>query len=243
MEKQEETTTGDDAPRCSSGKRLANDPNSEFDVSEYLDQLLEEENKKPWSRKKNAYHPSAMKGCKRSLYYDRIGVAPVQNIGRDLRMLFDIGHSLHDCIQGKLGSGHTQFDSESKAFDNNLSLYGSCDGVFVEMDWILEIKTVGESGFRTLTRPKTEHLWQVHCYMWCFDIPRAQILYMNRNSGKRRNFRVYFDLNIWEEIEGTINFVENCVALGTPPEKEISSYSCRSCKFAYECKPEGVWIP
>jgi CRISPR/Cas system-associated exonuclease Cas4 (RecB family) len=217
------------------GKIPENDRN--FNCGNDLDCILEKENSKPWVRKTGHYHPSSIKGCKRAMYYDRIGTKPVQRIDAPLRMLFDMGHALHDMIQ-KYYQQMPGFESEVKIEFSPLHIYGHCDGVFKKQDWVLEIKTVGESVYRTLVRPSIAHIWQIHCYMFALDIPRTQLLYVNRASGSKRLFKVEFSNDIWDDVIGILSYVEDHVKRQEPPPKEISGYVCGTCKFYNECKPE-----
>tara|TARA_B100000131_G_scaffold21628_1_gene20907 strand:- start:2091 stop:2798 length:708 start_codon:yes stop_codon:yes gene_type:complete len=222
--------------RCSSGEQP--DHNNDFNVNDLLDEILENENKKPWTRKTGRYHPSSLKPgvCQRLLYYDRTGETPVPNIDPGLRMLFGLGHGAHDLVQNFLQS-HEGFKAEPVAAVDELNLFGHCDGIFASEDWIIEIKSIGDASFKTLVRPKTEHLWQAHCYMWALDIPRAQVLYINRNTGARRCFRTKFDMEIWEQISSVLEDTEAYVERGEEPPRTVSWFSCRSCKFKKPCNP------
>ena len=224
-----------DPIRCMREEKLDDDG---FDIQEHINILLERKNKERWERTKNIYHPSSIRGCKRALYYDRVGLEPKQRIPADLRLLFDMGHSIHDMLQSLIAQGGEEFSSEDRAVFEPLHLGGSCDGVFRARDWILEIKTVGESVFRSLVKPKEDHLWQIHCYMWAFDIPRCQLLYVNRASGRMRNFKVSFSNEVWEKVTDVIQLVEGYVEQENPPPKEPNRYMCGTCKFFYECKPD-----
>ena len=221
--------------RCLDGLIPKNDRN--FNCGTEFDWVLEMENKKPWTRKIGHYHPSSIRGCKRSMYYDRIGTKPVERIPADLRMLFNMGHALHDMMERyfKVIPG---FESEVAVEFAPLNIYGHCDGVFREQEWVLEIKTIGETGYQTLVRPDISHVWQVHCYMFALNIPRTQLLYVNRSSGAKRLFKVEFSMDIWNEIVGVLDYVEGHVKRNEPPPQEVSKYSCGTCKFYHECKPE-----
>jgi len=220
--------------RCFREEQPKNDRN--FNIAQEFDYLLEMENAKPWTRKIGHYHPSSIRGCKRAMYYDRIGSEPKPRIHADLRMLFDMGHALHGMVQEYLAQIEG-FEPEVAIEFEPLNLYGHCDGVFRIQDWVLEIKTVGESVYRTLVQPKTDHIWQIHCYMFALDIPRTQLLYVNRATGATRLFKVEFSNDIWDQIVSIINYVEEFVKKETPPPQEISKWTCRSCKFYHICEP------
>ena len=209
----------------------------EFNISEDIQILLDNKNNVPWTRKTNKYHPSAIKGCKRALYYDRIGLAPKACITPDKRILFDLGHAVHGYVE-KLLTEFPGFQSEVPVSFEPLHIYGHCDGVFRNEDWVLEIKSIGGASFSTLVRPKIEHIWQVHCYMFALDIPRCQVLYVNRSSGAMRTFKVKFSNDIWDQITAVIREVEGAIERKEPPEKEVNFFHCSICKFRYECNPD-----
>tara|TARA_Y100000310_G_scaffold315809_2_gene366811 strand:- start:3299 stop:3988 length:690 start_codon:yes stop_codon:yes gene_type:complete len=206
-----------------------------FNIHNEFAYLREQKNKKPWTREKGYYHPSSVKGCKRSMYYDRIGTDPIEMVAGSSRMYMDMGHSLHDLLQGYF-SEIPGFEPEVKIAFPPLNIYGHCDGVFWNHDWLLEIKTIGESGYGTLVKPAIAHIWQIHCYMFALDIPRTQLLYLNRNSGATRLFKIKFSNEIWEEVTKVLGYVEDHVERKEPPPKEVN-YNCKTCKFQHECKP------
>lgn len=211
----------------------------DFDAVKLFRDTVLAENDKEWTRKVSCYHPSAIGGCKRALYYDRTGEKPQSRWDFQTLMYFNLGHALHDMIQNKLSEAcGDNFQAETTIEFKELNIYGHCDGVFASEDWVLEIKTAGSSTFNSLLRPKSDHVRQTHCYMAALDIPRTQIVYVNRDSGQMKSFKVYFDENIWQEICGVIADVEANVKSGTPPEREVSRYVCRTCKFNHICKPE-----
>tara|TARA_B100000131_G_scaffold45449_1_gene40638 strand:- start:12025 stop:12747 length:723 start_codon:yes stop_codon:yes gene_type:complete len=215
------------------------EPDINFDVKNELERIDEESNKESWSRKTGVYHPSSLhpNACKRAIWYDRIGEDPESRIPPDLRMLFDMGHALHDMLQTKLEKEFDSFKAEVPVASEELNMFGHCDGVFRDEEWVLEIKTVGESVYRNLTKPKIEHVYQVHCYMYALDIPRCQLLYVNRATGAMRNMKVHFQTSVWEKVCEIMKFVEDHVKEGSEPPRQISKWVCRSCKFLHACEP------
>lgn len=209
----------------------------EFDVNEELEKALTAENNKPWDRRIGVYHPSSLGKCKRNLYYDRIGVLPVRNNTVDQQVIFQMGHATHWWVQNMFRSFSPDFKDEVSAKNDELFIGGSCDGVFAARGWLLEIKSIGNDGFTSLVRPLPDHVEQIHAYMVALKIPRAQLLYVNRNNGARQRFRVFFSEDIWKKILADIEEVENAIKTEEPPERKVDFMMCRSCKFAYVCQP------
>lgn len=209
---------------------------SEFSVTELLDSILRKEGVRQRIPSGN-FSPSSMAGCKRKLWYYRMKYELRESIQPKERMLFDIGHAIHDMTQSKFKDNVEGFECEDRTKDSIFQLSGYTDGVFRVEDWVLEIKTIGDASFGKLVKPKKEHLWQAYCYMWCWDIPRAQILYINRNNGLRRAFRVWFQNEVWDEIVEVIHEVNGYVEREEAPPPEPNMFNCRTCGFYYICQP------
>lgn len=222
--------------RCLRGEEP--EEHKDFDVADVFRKSVLSENDKEWSRKKGCYHPSALSRCKRAIYYDRIGTEPKSCWNLDSLMYFDLGHALHDMVQKRLSDVMPNFRPEVTVEFKELKIYGHCDGVAGDEDWIIEIKTVGSSGFGSIIKPKKDHVEQVHCYMAGLDIPRAQIMYVNRDNGLVKVFKVYFDDEVWARVVSVIAKVEEAVEANEPPEREISRWTCRTCKFKHVCEPQ-----
>jgi len=208
----------------------------EFDVNEELERALTAENNKPWDRRMGVYHPSSLGKCKRNLYYDRTGVQPIRCNTIDQQVIFQMGHATHWWVQNLFKGFSKDFEDEVVARNDELGIGGSCDGVFTAKGWILEIKSIGDSSFSSLVRPIPEHVEQVHAYMVALRIPRAQLLYVNRNNGSRQRFRIFFSDKIWSKVLADIEEVEQAIENEQPPERKVDFF-CRSCKFSYVCQP------
>ena len=209
-----------------------------FDLSVLLDELMNRDLRAPWERRMGVYHPSAIAGCKRSLYYDRVGLLPRAKASNASLNIFREGHQGHGSIQHLLKKYlGADFEEEIYIELKDLAVAGATDGVFKAKRWILEIKTVGAAMYSKLTKPKKEHIKQVHLYMVALGIPRAVLLYVNRDNGRHRTFQVHYEPEIWAEVLSTIDYVEQFVAMREPPPREIEYLACQGCKFSYACKP------
>lgn len=222
--------------RCLSGEVPQH--SEDFNVSDLLDDLVNREMRGKWTREVGVYHPSSVSPttCKRALYYDRTNVTPQPQHDSATQAIFDEGHGTHHIIQKRL-SQHEGFVDECKIRIEDLHVAGSTDGLFRNEDWVLEIKSIGDSSFLSLSKPKTEHVWQLHLYMYAMDTPRAQLLYVNRNNGSKKLFRVPFSKETWDSIVGLLKEVEGHVERQEPPDRIDAMYVCRQCKFQYHCRP------
>lgn len=220
--------------RCLSGEVPQH--SQDFSVVELLDDLIQQEMGSEWAREVGVYHPSSVSPstCKRALYYDRTSVTPKPQHGAATQAIFDEGHGTHHILQKRL-SRHEGFVDECKIRIEELHVAGSTDGLFRNEDWVLEIKSIGESSFLSLSKPKTEHVWQLHLYMFAMDVPRAQLLYVNRNNGSKRMYQVPFSSETWDAIVTLLGEVEGHVERQEPPARINVPYICRQCKFQEHC--------
>lgn len=205
-------------------------------TAELLMDLLDQERSIAWDRETGVYHPSSMRGCRRAMAYDRTG-APAKNIATiAMRRWSLLGKGVHLAVQDVF-SRVPGFQSEVYAGVPEWHIAGSCDGVFYNEDYLVDIKTMGNISFNVLRAPKKEHIWQVHCYMKAFGIGRAEILCINRDTGAARAFVVYFSQEVWDEVTSTIEDIEAIIAKGGLPDREPSKFTCENCRFLDLCKP------
>lgn len=220
--------------RCMSGE-IPED--NGFDVKEVLIAAMKDN--RPLQRARPArYKPSGLMDCKRKVYYDRIGALQkkdhhdMDNIGWT-----EAGNAIHDRLQMLLGS----------KLGDSVHIEGMVEGVewpskgYIDAeaeDWIIEFKGIGSSSFSALSKPKEEHIWQAHMYMWLRDIPRAQILYINRDTWAMKNFKIGFDETVFRRMMEVIGYIEDCVKKDEPPKKINRKWVCGRCEYAHVCKPE-----
>ena len=190
-------------------------------------------------RKLGVYSPSSIRGCKRALYYSRIGVEPELNWDDEMLALFRLGHIIHDMRQRDFAILYPGFVPETPVCIEELGIAGHSDGVFVNEVWNLEIKTVGDSTFKSTTSPKKDHKFQATCYMKALGIPRTLFVYINRNNGQEEVYPYSFQPEIWDEIVEIVTGVESKVRAGVPPEKEVSAWKCKRCPYLHACQPFG----
>jgi len=208
-----------------------------FDLKDMVMEAIFEQ--RPLERKrKGRYKPSGLMKCKRKVFYDRLGVTQIKDKHDfDMTLWGEAGTAIHDRIQlllrNKMGD---EFTDEDMVEGIEFPARGYVDGE--AYDWILEFKGIGTASFQNLTKPLLEHLWQVHMYMWLRDIPRAQILYINRDTWHMKNYKVAFDPDIWSRMMSIIGFIEESVELSDPPKKINKFWVCSKCEYAHECKPE-----
>lgn len=134
-------------------------------VDDYVSSLEEE-------RKPDGYwHPSSLFTCARRAVYEFLGVEkpPVDARGK---RIFRLGHILHEFIQTAFGRAASLGDQalfypEVALVDEARKIKGHADGLSVSLadGEVLEIKTIGTYGYKSLTEPKPEHKQQAKLYV------------------------------------------------------------------------------
>ena len=102
---------------------------------------------------------------------------------------------------------------------------------------MLEIKTIGLTGFEALKAPSLIHLMQGHIYAYRFDVPIMWFWYYCKNNSKRKCFAVLFDDAIWDKTLERVYMLANHVNNNTLPDREESWYMCPRCEYEHICKP------
>lgn len=211
--------------------------NIDFSLKEVIDahlnaRRLSEKDSNGW------IYPSSIGSCNRQVLYNLKEGTPGREMSRapDLK-LSGIGNALHDMYQGWAveALGAEEFEAEKPFRLKSQKLSMRIDGVLALKDWIVEFKTLGESGYKGLRKPRKSDLLQIHCYMFTLDIPRAILYYINRNTGEDCEFKVYFDPSIWQEILDTIAVVLRHKANGTVPERITNTFWCGRCRYYEYC--------
>jgi len=189
-------------------------------------------------------HASGACKCVVSIYYDVTGeIAPKEELKPELLITFGIGHAIHGLVQDVLHDqlGDTFADEVRVDLQEAMILNGSADGII----WLprcrvlLEIKTISETEYGKLRKPKPEHLIQAAgLYAKGLDAPFISFLYVSK--GWPHNIKEYvlpYDERVfqnWYKKWGSK--VDKALEEGRPPRAEgVSSYECGQCKYHYEC--------
>lgn len=213
-------------------------------------------------RKLGIFHPSQISGCLLSSYYDYMKFQPKNEINATTRLIFDTGTAVHEQIQEYLSEMFgdsfqdevemvidkipVPFKRKSKLHKNikiedgliNARIEGSCDGVlnFKKVRFGIEIKTINDKGFSTLSKPKTIHIAQSMTYMWGLDLPFMLFIYYNKNNSQIKMYGVKFDMEMFlEKSCKRVALILNAIEDNTTPDADGSYFQCKGCGYRYMC--------
>lgn len=149
--------------------------------------------------------PSQVTECMRYQVAEILNLPMEDNLNGRIQRIFDNGSYVHKrYLRGylpKLGIVAKVFDSKSQKYKDfiEVSLYneeywvkGSPDAVIINFDeglpYVFELKSMKAENFYGLTEPDWTYLAQVHLYMMLTNIPRALIVYENKNNQEIKEF-------------------------------------------------------
>ena len=189
-----------------------------------------------------------------------------------LQMIFDMGHAWHDKMQGYGARGawgpkknyrdEVAIDPDEKDEQGNIVnpraeqywIKGAVDGVLdpylinvsglgkVAIRVLHEYKTINSNGYKNLSKPKSDHMWQATIYSMALDVPIVVYVYTNKDNCQLADFPVPFDRNLWAKIEAKIRKVQHYVEGHiVPPWEETSAVlsprECMECPYVKLCQP------
>lgn len=207
-----------------------------------LDSYLWGLNKLENERTKCVIHPSEIStsDCDRRIAYGLYGEEEKEKIDPKLRRIFDVGHVYHDLVQSSLHWGFPNFHAEVPAKNKDLRIHGNCDGVINgERRLGLEIKSIGSSGFRKLTKAKTEHVEQATIYGANLNLEAVVYFYVCKEDANIQIYEIPLDRKLWHQVAARAEGIVSTVARKELPPPLVGKDSvCKACKYAWTCKPE-----
>lgn len=188
-------------------------------------------------------HPSSAHKCVTRLYYDVTGeLRAEENIPYHLDITFEIGHVIHRKIQKAL---HRALPGKFEDEVNVTIIEALIDGGHADGegelefgDFLLEIKTISEDGFKGITKPKAEdHLVQGHIYAKARNKPFISYIYASKGPGHPiKEFVVPYEERVFREwYLKKAAPVEHALEEGRPPKADANKYECDQCGYQNGC--------
>lgn len=226
---------GEDPPNYMlHGVQAVPDVPTKTEVEGYLWKLNARDN----GRTKKVIHPSSfsLERCDREIAYDLLGTEEEERVDPKLRRIFDVGHCIHDLVQEMLCVTVPGFQPETPVVNEELRIHGHCDGEFGDEG--VEIKSIGQDGFDKLTSAKAEHRRQATIYGANRDLKLIHYIYVNKETGEIKTYEVKLNRTSWHKQAARAANLVKAVDAGQLPPPIDSDYHCKSCKYAWTCKPQ-----
>jgi hypothetical protein len=209
----------------------------------------------------NGLHPSAMgHPCLLKIFKEIVGTPAEDRTEPRLRLIFDLGHSVHHMFQtygmnGAWGPSYrreVEINADHQAIAQELLLEGHADAENIlviddiegapifEVGLVHEYKSINDNNFKKLTGPKPEHKQQANLYAAALNRPVVVYMYLNKNDCNISDFPVQFDPNVWAKLR------EKALVLRgyydrwesdktTAPPTGSVGFHCRDCAYMKTC--------
>lgn len=222
-------------------------------VNKYLDK---KSNGTPRYKRKRTIRPSEIGGCIRKVVMDILNIISFDPIKPRIQRIFDNGDAVHsrymkkylkcmDCrpllVEETAADGTTEWKEcvEYRLTKPEYWLKGSPDALIHNaedgLEYVFELKSIKQEQFNKLTKPHAEHIAQAYVYMLMTDIPRAVILYENKNTQELKEFVLIRNEStmrgIIEKIESVMKYVTEYEEKKLLPPKCKNKY-CDGCRRA-----------
>jgi CRISPR/Cas system-associated exonuclease Cas4 (RecB family) len=198
-------------------------------------------------RGNNYWSASSLGRCKRYQILCRAGIITNGVTNYAWKNAAEDGHMGHAWRQHALQNVGVLIDMEQPIIDEELKFRGHFD-LIVNLSGKLvlgDIKTQNSRAFKFRSRLPgridPHHRRQLAAYFYFLKrdkypvLDSARLYYVNKNTGEREEFELYFDDAIFNDILDelkTLNYHWDTKIL---PKKEVSNF-CRICQFAPLCR-------
>ncbi len=227
-----------------------------------LDKYTLQEKHKP----SQTFAPSAFR-CDRMSFFRLRGVEPDEDVNINPSLSFSamLGTACHLEFQSNLKSSMSEYwvdvceyleeydldhefvVSAKSEFETQLEFLSppvkfSCDGIlkFGDTYYLLEIKTSEYQSFKTLDKPKSQHIDQITCYCALLELEHALVVYQDRLYGDIKCYELNISLqdryDVFKRMERVIDNVRSNIA---PPKLAENDYWCTYCKYKKRCDQWG----
>lgn len=190
------------------------------------------------TRRRGVIHPSELSSCARKAQYTYMStddsppkVPPKEN---DLK-IFQLGHWLHDVVQGVLEEVWPHGVTEVEAFHAEYLFYGHCD-YLVPRTRAVEIKTCSNNVLKQLKMPRESHIKQCSIYAAILGAPLCNVFYISRESGQFKEFEFPTDMAAWVEMCSQAADIINATAKDQLVSGTYSYMVCKSCGYRDACE-------
>ena len=129
--------------------------------------------------------------------------------------------------------------NETKLFSHKYNMRFMCDGLiqYNGEHYIIEIKTESTHKYNSHDQPHQSHKLQAACYSMCIKVPKVIFIYENRDNCSKKGYLFEVPQEMIDNIEDTIQYVNDCVKFDVLPPKEPK---CTYCNYRTICAKEDA---
>ncbi len=181
--------------------------------------------------------------CPRSVFF-KFKQAPCRDLEARILRLFDHGNYIHELIVKALSGQNVLRGEEVNIPANNL-ISGRADALIqVEnCDYVVDIKSINSNGFRCLTEPSDEYIYQLQLYLHFFQIKQGVLLYVNKDTQDLKEFLVDYDEKLCHDLMDGLEELGLKIEANQVPvrlDDYPSNGQCRYCQYKEVCSMVGA---
>lgn len=213
---------------------------AKLSVQGFKDRIVEAETHDEDPEGEEYFHPSQFGSCYRAKWYAKRG-APINGNpqGPELlrsHMILETGTYVHMLFQNLCDRAGVLESREKLIKLPDRRIEGHADGVLRFPKGgraLLEIKTINSRGFSSLQVPHHNHKQQAMTYMNCLSLPKACIVYLEKDRHGVKEFVVDYDHDFFvRECVPRINEFHRAIThTWRAPRQEGKSINAPPCMF------------
>ncbi len=180
-----------------------------------------------------------LQACPLKVFYSLLfkrytGSAPKPQYSAETRALMRRGVEIHVGFQRRWRLK----DAERFVRWDDPPILGRIDGRLGDV--VYEIKSV--RGLEGITEPKPSHVVQVNTYLGMLSLREAVLVYVDQETGERREFRHEFSETLFEMTLRRARGIWESFLEEVPPDPEPNPKECGECPFRAYCPAQtGGW--
>jgi len=160
---------------------------------------------------KDIFYPSFLGStCDRLLYLHYNGLLPNQKFDSKTLRIFAHGHATETRYKDIFTKMRILSGAEVQARYDNPCIHGRADFILNFPEFgrtIIELKTINDRGFSSLSVPKPDHAVQLQIYLNILNIDNGFVLYECKNDQQLKAFHIKRSSSEWELI------IERCIKI------------------------------
>jgi len=191
-------------------------------------------------RDKTHFYISEAGKCPRQVYFSFKGL-PKKDFAPSFLMLFDLGDNVHKMVaKAMLSSKEVEVLALEKDIPPEEIISGRFDQIIKVGNelFILDVKSINSRAYSYLKAPKEDNVLQINLYLHYFDIKKGVLLYVDKDTLKKKEWIIEYDKEVAEETINGLNLLRKQIDSNTLPNrlKEYPKiWKCRYCQYKKIC--------
>lgn len=159
-----------------------------FSIQEMVNKAIANENSKRVKKEQTSWHPSGLGGCLTSVYLERLGFAPIEQLDERTLRVFSVGNQMESWLTGLLKQEYPDIEQQVRIEIPEYNVTGYADLVVNFPDKtkrLYEIKTQHSKSFHWMNKrgdANQHHREQVWLYLKALNLEYGTIIYLSKDD-------------------------------------------------------------